>query len=270
MKPKRYPIIGPTVAGEIRSGEPRELSYGHVIECAPTGGSGSEPNRLGASVVGWDPLVKEAGVDTGYSPRPDMLRAPDVAVGNVPNKPGWVEGVPELAIEYADIGQDEEKLQTKIVDLLDAGTKHLWVVRLAGPRRVEIFERGKRVRTALPGETIAAPGVLKNAVRVEALYDRDEAERATLRNLLQRQGYEDLDDVLQKGIEQGVEKGIERGRAEGEAAGLATAVIAVLEAREIRVTKAARERVARSTDVAELALWVRRAAVVQKAAELFE
>jgi Uma2 family endonuclease len=183
---------GPYRAEDIRPGDPYELSNGHRILCMPTGGRGSGPNRLGASVVGWDPAVKEAGVDTGYAPEEGMLRAPDVAVGNVPDEPGWVPGVPELAIEYADVGQKEEELQQKIRDLLGAGTKYLWVVRLTGPRRVEVHEPGKRMRTVSPGKTLSAPGVLKNPVRVEALYDRDEAERATLTNLLQRQGYQDL------------------------------------------------------------------------------
>jgi hypothetical protein len=257
---------GPFRADQLRSGDPYELSNGHAIYCAPTGGAGSGPNGLGFSVVGWDPAVKEAGVDTGYSPEPDMLRAPDVAVGNVPNKPGWVAGAPDLAIEYADIGQDEEKLKEKIVDLLAAGTRHLWVVRLTGPRRVEVHEPGKKVRTVLPGQMLTAPGVLKNPVRVEALYDRGEAERATLTNLLQRQGYEDLEAVLLEGR---VEGRVE-GRAEGRAEGLAAAVIAVLEARQIRITKAARERIERCTDMAQFDRWVRRAAVIQKMAELFE
>ena len=251
MLANRRPLGGgPFRAEQLHSGDPYELSRGHAILCLPTGGSGSQPNGLGVSVVGWDPAVKEAGVDTGYSPEPGTLRAPDVAVGNVPNKPGWVPGAPDLAIEYADVGQDEEKLDEKIADLLAAGTKYLWVVRLIGPRRVEVHEPGKKMRTVLPGKQLTAPGVLKNPVRVEALYDRDEAERATLTNLLQRQGYEDLEAVL--------------------AAGLVSAVIAVLEARGIRITKAARERIAQCADAAQLDRWVRRAAVVNKLAEMFD
>jgi Uma2 family endonuclease len=249
---------GPFRAHQLHSGDPYELSNGHSILCLPTGGSGSEPNRLGASVVGWDPAVKEAGVDTGYSPEPGMLRAPDVAVGNVPNKPGWVSGAPDLAIEYADVGQNEDKLQQKIADLLAAGTRYLWVVRLVGPRRVEVHERGKKMRTVGPGKELTAPGVLKNPVRIEALYDRSEAERATLTNLLQRCGYEDLDAVLAAG------------RTEGRTEGLAASVIAVLEARGIRITKAARERVERCADAAQLDRWVRRAAVLQKVGEMFD
>jgi Uma2 family endonuclease len=253
---------GPFRAEQLHSGDPYELSNGHAILCLPTGGSGSQPNRLGVSVVGWDPAVTEAGVDTGYAPEPGMLRAPDVAVGNVPDKPGWVPGAPDLAIEYADVGQDEEKLEEKIADLLAAGTRYLWVVRLTGPRRVDVHEPGKKVRTVLPGKHLTAPGVLKNAVPIEALYERDAAERATLTNLLQRRGYEDLETVL--------EAGRNEGRTAGRTEALAAAVIAVLEARKIRITKAARERIVRCGDAALLDRWVRRAAVVSTVGEIFE
>jgi hypothetical protein len=49
-----------------------------------------------------------------------------------------------------------------------------------------------------------------------------------------------------------------------------TAVLAVLDARGIRITKAVRERVERRANAADLERWVRRAAVVAKASELFE
>ena len=251
---------GPFRADDVRSGDPYEITNGHAVYCAPTGGSGSGPNGLGFSAVGWDPAVREAGVDTGYAPRPDTLRAPDVAIGNVPDKPGWVRGVPGLAIEYADVGQDENELQAKISDLLAAGTRYLWVVRLVGPRRVEVHEPGQPMRAAQPGQRLTAPGVLQNPVLVEALYDRDEAERATLTNLLQRRGYADLDSVLVQGREQG--------RAEGIAEGRAASVIAVLEARGLAVSTAVRRRVAECTDPAELDRLVRRAATVDDAAAL--
>ncbi len=161
-------------------------------------------------------MVEEYGVDVGYSPEPGMLRAPDIAVGNVPkNKPGWVAGVPALAIEYADEGQDEDALERKIDDLLGAGTQYLWVVRLSGPRRVEVHEKGKPKRVVRPGAQLKAPGVLQNPVLVEALYDRDEAERATLRNLLQRQGYASVDALLASAREEGVAIGREEGAAIG-------------------------------------------------------
>lgn len=208
MAAKPYPVQGPFRADALRSGDRYELHEGHPVYCAPTGGRGSGPNRLGASVVGWDPAVSEAGVDTGYTTDPGTLRAPDVAVGNVPDKAGWVAGAPDLAIEYADVGQDERTLADKIRDLLAMGTRFLWVVRLADPRRVEVHEPGKPMVTVEPGGVLTAPGVLRNPVKVEALYDRDEAERATLTNLLQRRGFENLDAVLAQGRRDGLVTGI--------------------------------------------------------------
>jgi hypothetical protein len=212
----KLPEMGPFRADQLRPGDRYELDSGHPVYCAPAGGSHATPNLLGAAAVATDPKVTEAGVDAGFAPRPNMLRAPDVAIGNVPNEPGWVHGAPELAIEYADIGQDEPELERKIRDLLAAGTKYLWIVRLTGPRRVDVHEKGKAVRSVLPGAFLTAPGVLQNPVLVEALYDRDAAERTTLTNLLQRKGYQDLDAVLAAGEA--------KGRAEGRADGMRAAV----------------------------------------------
>jgi Uma2 family endonuclease len=228
---------GPFRADQIAPGDPYELSHGHPVRCAPTGGTGAGPSGLGFSVTSSDPAVEEAGVDVGYAPEPDMLRAPDVAVGNVPPRPGWIRGAPFLAIEYADVGQNEQKLEEKIADLLEAGTKYLWVVRLAGPRRVEVHEPGNPMRTVLPGEVLLAPGVLKNPVLVEALYDRAAAERATLTNLLQRQGYEDLDAVLAEGRAEGL--------AEGRAEGLRAAVRGLCEVLSIPLTSEREAAIAR-------------------------
>ena len=138
-------------------------------------------------------------MDVGYALSPDTMRAPDIAVGNVPGRPGWVPGAPPLAVEYADHEQDEEALETKIGQLLAAGTKYIWVVRLAGPRRVEVHEPGQAKVTLLPGQMLAAPGVLKNEVPVEALYDPAAAGRTALTNLLQREGYANLDAVRAEG-----------------------------------------------------------------------
>ena len=106
-------LRGPFTADQIRQGDPYELSNGHPIRCMGTGGRGSDASAVGAAVLKSDPDVEEAGVDTGYSPKPGILRAPDVAVGNVPKQPGWVEGVPPLAVEYADTGQDEADLKNE-------------------------------------------------------------------------------------------------------------------------------------------------------------
>src|SRR5438477_354766 len=77
------------------------------------------------------------------------------------------------------------------------------------PRRVEVYEPSKAMRKAGPDEALEAPGILRNAVPVEALYDREAAHRHTLKNLLQREGYEDLDAVKDDGLKEGLRRAIE-------------------------------------------------------------
>lgn len=256
-----YDGPGPWTAGDVRPGSRYELDDGHPIYCAPTGGDGARSTIAGAEVLDTDPAVDEAGIDPGYSPSPRVLRGPDVAVGNVPDKLGWIPGVPPLALEYASIGQDEDGLQRKIADFLAAGTQLVWVVRLVGPRRVEVYEPGKPVRTLGPGEELSAPGLLRNKVPVEALYDRRTAHRITLRNLLQREGYESLDAVRAEGVDEGLEKGLANGRA--------AAVLAVLDARGIAVPEAERTRILSCHDLAQLDVWLRRAASATALADVF-
>jgi len=76
-------------------------------------------------------------------------------------------------VESADTGQDEDDLEQEIEDLLVAGTQHVWVVRLKGPRRIEVHEPNRPMRKAFPGEQLKAPGILDHPVSVETLYDLD-------------------------------------------------------------------------------------------------
>jgi Uma2 family endonuclease len=247
---------GPFRADQVRSGDPYELSNGHATLCRPPGGRGSRANLLGGLVLGSDPAVEEAGIDTGYSPSSDTLRAPDVAVGNVPNTPGWVQGAPPLAVEYADTGQDENELVAKIAELLAAGTRMVWVVRLSGPRRVEVHESGQEPRLARPGEELTAPGILRNPVPVDALYDRQAAHAVTLRNLLQRQGYRDLDEVRGEG------------RQEAQMQALRDSILAVLQARGLRVDDATRSVLEAIGDPGALRLLLSRAATASTVDEV--
>lgn len=245
---------GPFKAEHIRAGDPYELSRGHTIECLPVGGRGGRANLVGGAVLDSDPAVRSAGVDTGFSPEPGTMRAPDIAVGDIPDAPGWVKGAPPLAVEYADTGQDEDELQAKVAELLEAGTNMIWVVRLFGPRRVEVYEPGARVRTLLPGELLTAPNILKNPVPVEALYDRDAAHRATLQNLLQREGFESLDAVK------------EEGRDEGELRALRASVRDVFSARGLPLGPDHEARIDQCSDPAVLRTWLRAAVTAPDAA----
>jgi predicted transposase YdaD len=72
-----------------------------------------------------------------------------------------------------------------------------------------------------------------------------------------------------EGEAKGRAEGEAKGLAEGEAKGEAKTVLAVLEARGLRVTAAQRERVLACTDLAQLEGWVRKAVTVKTTAELF-
>ncbi|MDC0770455.1 hypothetical protein [Streptomyces sp. HD] len=60
------------------------------------------------------------------------------------------------------------------------------------------------------------------------------------------------------------------GKAEGEARGEAKAVLAVLEAREVPISDAVRERITTSTDLDRIDGWIRRAVTVTRAEDLFD
>jgi hypothetical protein len=194
---------GPFKVEHLKPSDRYELSEGHAYYCAPTSGDGAGSTVAGGQVLDSDPEVESSGFDAGFTQGPATLWAPDIAVGNVPDRPGWISGAPLLGVEYAGVGQDEEKLRQKITDLFAAGTRWIWVVRLVGPRRVEVHSPGEPVRSLGPGEELTAPGVLRNPVPVEALYDRATAHEVTLRNLLQRKGYDGLEEVREEGREEG-------------------------------------------------------------------
>ncbi|MCU0687997.1 MAG: Uma2 family endonuclease, partial [Polyangiaceae bacterium] len=194
---------------------------GHAVYCAPAGPRHGEPHAVGPAVLGSDPAAPRLGVEVGHALGERTLRAPDLSVGDWGEGEGtWATKAPPLALEYAAQGQDEADLQLKIKQLLEAGTRFVWVVRLVGPRRVEVYEKGRPVRTKLPGERLEAPGVLTSRPLVEALYDREAAFEQTLQNLLARKGYAGLDAVLAEGEARGKVEGLREGEARGKAEGL--------------------------------------------------
>lgn len=247
-RPQQLLQQGPFRADQLRSGDPYELSNGHPVRCLPTGSRGGRATSVGDGVLASDPAVQDIGVDIGFTPSPETLRAPDLSVGEIPEQPGWVQGAPLLAVEYADTGQDEAELQIKMQELFAAGTRYIWVVRLAGPRRVEVHQPDQKPRIANPGEQLEAPGILANPVPVEALWDRDAARQVIFRNLLQRQGYASLDEVRAEG------------RAEGELQGVRRAIVTVLQSRGFAVDGDLRTALANCGDPAILESALRQAA----------
>jgi hypothetical protein len=219
MSQARWPgsSEGPFRLEHVPEGSRYELSEGHAVYCAPAGPRHGEPHAVGPAVLGSDPAAPRLGVDVGHALGERTLRAPDLSVGDWGEGQGtWATKAPPLALEYAAQGQDEPDLQLKIKQLLDAGTRLVWVVRLVGPRRVEVYEKGQPMRTKVPGERLEAPGVLASRPLVEALYEPEAAFEQTLQNLLARKGYAGLEAVRAEGEAEGEA----RGKAEGEAKGL--------------------------------------------------
>ena len=269
---------GPFLADQLRDGDRYELSQGHPIYCAPSGREHAGRSLTGAAVLETDPDVEWAGIDAGFTPDPGTLRAPDVAIAAAGKELGWIPGVPPLAVEYAGPGQDEEELRLKIAELLQNGTQQVWVVRLMGPRRVEVHRPDQPLRVLGPGEWLTAPGLLRNPVPVEALYDREAGHRAVLRNLLQREGYEDIEAIREEGRMEGRETGREEGRMEGRkegreagySEGIATAVLALLVGRGLAVDEHLRTRILASRDRDQLKAWLLAAARVDDPSRLFD
>lgn len=252
---------GPFYASQLRAGDPYELSAGHPVRCAPGGGRGGASTLRGGAVVDSDPSAPAAGTDVGFELDAQTLRAPDVAVGGVEDRPGWARGVPALAIEYADTGQDERSLSDKIDELFAAGTRWVWVVRLVGDKHVEVHERGKKVKRVVPGQQLRAPGVLSNPVPIEALWDRDAAHDATLRNLVNRKGFASFEAAREAAREEGREEGAWR-------ASQAT-LLQVLEARGIALSARDAARIRATTEVTQLSAWIGRAAVATSLTDVF-
>jgi Uma2 family endonuclease len=258
---------GPFRLEQVPEGSRYELSDGHPIYCSPAGRDHGRPHAIGALPLGTDPAVGELGTDVGHVLGEHTLRAPDLSVGALVEGEGaWAQGAPPLAVEYAAQGQDEADLQKKIGELLGAGASFVWVVRLVGPRRVEVYQRGRKVRVKQPGERLEAPGVLKNAVPVEALFDQKAAFEHALQNLLERAGYAGLEAVREEGLREGKEEGLREGQAKGKAAALLT----VLTARGLVVDEATRARIDASLDVKQLDRWLTRALSAPSAREAID
>ena len=122
-EPRSRSGTGPFQVSQLREEDRYELSDGHPVYCAPAGRDHASSNSTGSLVLGTDPVVKWSGVDAGYRIDDGTLRAPDIVVGPLPERDGWISGAPPLAVEYAGRGQDEAELQDRVADLLAAGTR---------------------------------------------------------------------------------------------------------------------------------------------------
>lgn len=81
---------------------------------------------------------------------------------------------------------------------------------------------------------------------------------------------QDFDYLGKKYFSHWVDKGRDEGRAEGELKGEVKSIFSVLDARGLKISDDARERIHRCEDPDQLIAWVRRAAVITSADELFD
>ena len=199
-----YPLRapGPFHVGQVQSGDPYELSEGHPIYCPPPSQPVTAVRRLAALALDSDPAVRNAGVDAGIALSERTLRAADIAVNFEWAGGTWATHAP-LVLLCAPSDAGLLDFNKKVDEFLTAGTRYVWVVRLEGPRRVDVYEPGKAMRTVHAGAQLEAPGVLKNAVPVDALFDSDAAQAVALRNLVQRRGYDSFEDAVRKGALRG-------------------------------------------------------------------
>lgn len=84
------------------------------------------------------------------------------------------------------------------------------------------------------------------------------------------ESYKFQSPTFKKGMREGKLEGKLEGKAEGQRAMAAAAVFDVLEARKLAIGEPARERVSACKDLEQLRRWLRRAAVVTSAEQLFE
>nr|VFK32568.1 MAG: Putative restriction endonuclease [Candidatus Kentron sp. MB]VFK35386.1 MAG: Putative restriction endonuclease [Candidatus Kentron sp. MB]VFK77271.1 MAG: Putative restriction endonuclease [Candidatus Kentron sp. MB] len=208
-------------------------------------------------------------VDAGFELKEDTMRAPDVSVAPPKKNHGWFLGAPPLAVEYADRGQNEADLQKKIKELLAAGTRYVWVVRLIGPQRVEVYAKGKTRRILSATDLLEAPGILRNSIPVHALFDADAAYRVTLRNLLQRKGYDSLEMVRQEGESEGRTQGKAERKAEGSLEARINALFTTLRVRGIDVDAETRSRIRDCRDEGQLEAWLAKAVVATRPVDIF-
>lgn len=255
----RPPGRGPFRVEHLKPGDPYELSDGHAIVSEPSGRRHGRKHLVGGAALATDPAVEEAGVEVGHVLGDATLRAPDVSVGGVADESGYAPAAPRLAVEYADKGTDESDLARKVEELLGAGTQAVWVVRLAGERRVEVHRAGTSVMVKRTGDVLDAPGVLANGVPVEALYDDVAARDLMLRNLLRRAGYADMDAVRDEGRAEG--------RAEGRREHARALLRRTLARRGLALDAAQAAAIERCTDLATLDDWLERAGSADSAAE---
>jgi hypothetical protein len=228
-------------------------------------------------------LVVGAHVAKNYELAVDMLTrtsrtsdfAPDVSIfpsGPDPKTKG--RRLEEMAFQVAS-KQALEVPTDKARKLVARGVRRVFCVLVKQGRLLE-WSRAIDGWATVPKTSSIHDPCLVRPLPVAALLDATPADNEMAEALLVKRP-----PAIRRALSESKAKGYREGKAEGHAAGYregkvlartqakAKAVLTVLHARGIKVTSAVRNRILGASDAAEVDGWLRRAAVVHKARELF-
>jgi len=109
-------------------------------------------------------LGRVYGADTGFTLKPDIVRAPDVAfvrasrVDNLRSR-GFAKGAPDLAVEVFSPGDSVPQLMRKVKQYFAAGCHTVWIV-YPERKEVDVHEASGAERLLTGRATIDAPELL--------------------------------------------------------------------------------------------------------------
>ncbi len=180
--------------------------------------------------------------------------------------------LPRLRFLLADLGAlEEEALRGRRELTAMARLAQALLRALRREQAVELLSRWVADVRALEQEAGGLSDLGTLVYYVWAVRSRDErsAVEAFMQDHLGKEAGQQVRTILDSYRAEGWEKGREEGLDLGRLEGARRAVIAVLESRELPVSRQVRARLAACADEAQLARWLRRAVKVATAAEIF-
>ena len=140
MRTKKTTLTAEELLRLSTTGSRYELVKGELFEMPPAGGRhGGVAMQIGAllnAYVRAHSLGQVFAAETGFILRrdPDTVRAPDAAfvakdrlpAGELP--PGYLEMVPDLAVEVVSPGDSAREVREKVADWMRAGVRLLWAI----------------------------------------------------------------------------------------------------------------------------------------------
>ena len=225
--------------------------------------------------------------EPGYIGATDMLtrvsEGSDFATDTAVRKRGidpktGVRYLEELAFEVVHT-QRKGDITARAAELIKVGVRRVFAI-FAKRNEVAEWSRETNDWVVLPADGAIEDPCLVRPLEVRALFDIHEAENASVRAFEakgnpQLQAIETVvhDAAVELGMRKGRKAGRQAGLAEGEArgrqAGLRQALLLLIDAQGIALSKDERIRVETCTDPASLQRWLRGAARAKRAADIF-